>query len=85
MAEKKLFSAERWRVDSGTIFSQCNNCKHLKRGTLSCAAFERIPRDILVNYELHDHPIEGDHGIIFEPIDPNAPKAKQNKKVMPYD
>lgn len=88
MAEKKLFSAERWRVDSGTIFSQCNNCKHfrcLDEETLSCDAFEHIPNDIISNYVIHDHPIEGDHGIFFEPVDPNVPKVKQRKKVMPYD
>lgn len=85
MAEKQLFSAERWRVDSGTIFSQCNNCKHLKRGTHSCKAFARIPDDIIKNYVIHDHPVEGDHGIYFDPIDPNVPKAKRRRKLMPYD
>lgn len=85
---KKAYSAPRWWDNPMPIFPQCNTCKNYigyKDGVICCKAFSKIPKDILNNYELHNHPIEGDHGIIFEPIDPNAPKVKQRKKVMPYD
>ena len=52
----------------GIIEAQCNFCKHLKRGTVTCIAFpERIPDQILSNQWDHTSPIEGDHGIQFEP------------------
>ncbi|MDO4314652.1 MAG: hypothetical protein Q4C45_02665 [Oscillospiraceae bacterium] len=83
--KKKPFSDARWWDNPCAVTSQCGYCKHYKIGTLSCKAFERIPKDILGNYVIHDHPVEGDHGILFEPTDPNVPKVKQRKKVMPYD
>lgn len=83
--EKKLYSDSRWWDNPHPIAAQCGNCKHFKRGTISCKAFVKIPKDILANYEIHDHPIDGDHGFQFEPIDPSAPKPVQRKKVMPYD
>lgn len=79
--EKKPFSDARWWDNPHPIVSQCGYCKHFKRGTLSCKAFELIPKDLLSNYKLHDHPIEGDHGIRFEPIDPNGPKPQKRKKL----
>lgn len=83
--EKKPYRDARWRDNPCAITAQCGYCKHFKRGTVSCKAFPRIPNDILGNYVIHDHPVEGDHGILFEPIDPNGPKPEKRKKLMPYD
>ena len=83
--EKKPYSDPRWWDNPHPIMTQCGICKHFKRGTTGCKAFARIPKDVLANYELHDHPIDGDHGFQFEPIDPSAPRPVQRKKVMPYD
>lgn len=83
--EKKPYSDPRWWDNPQPIIVQCGLCKHYKRGTRSCKAFNYIPHDIFGNYEIHDHPIEGDHGFRFDPIDPNGPKPKKCKKVMPYD
>lgn len=83
--EKKPYSDSRWRDNPCPIMTQCGKCRHFKRGTISCKAFTEIPNDILANYEIHDHPIDGDQGFQFEPIDPSAPRPVQRKKAMPYD
>jgi hypothetical protein len=45
----------------------CIFCRHLKEGTICCAAFpEGIPDDILFALRDHREPYEGDHGIRFE-------------------
>ncbi len=82
---KKPYSDSRWWDNPHPIMTQCGTCKHFKRGTISCKAFSKIPKDILANYILHDHPIDGDRGFQYEPIDPGAPKPVQRKKAMPYD
>ncbi len=82
---KKPYSDPRWWDNPCPITSQCGTCKHFKLGTTSCKAFDKIPKDILANHELHDHPIDGDHGLQYDPIDPDAPRPVRLKKVMPYD
>ncbi len=50
--------------------SQCETCRHWipSRGVpLRCAAFERIPPDILMVRADHTVPYPGDHGIRYEP------------------
>ncbi len=50
------------------IFGQsCGNCTHYQ-GKQSCTAFPAgIPNDIFLGKVIHDHPVPGDHGILFEP------------------
>lgn len=52
----------------------CPLCKHLltQRGEAPrCTAFpEGIPEHIIAGEEYHLEPIEGDHGIQYEPLDP---------------
>jgi hypothetical protein len=61
-----------------TTILQCYQCRHFDRaaqpsGIYRCAAFERIPWEIL--YAEHDHrqPFPGDNGIRFEPVEPFRP------------
>ncbi|WP_371142420.1 hypothetical protein [Burkholderia cepacia] len=52
------------------IEPQCRSCAHWHKGTLVCDAFPEapgIPDAILSNTVIHDHAVEGDHGIQFEP------------------
>lgn len=86
--EKKPYSDARWWDNPMPHTPQCGKCKNYIGyidGLLCCKAFDSIPRDIVLDYVLHDHPIDGDKGFRFEPIDPSAPKPVQRKKVMPYD
>lgn len=39
-----------------------------------CSAFNRIPDDIYEMRTLHDKPIKGDHGFLFEVADGIEPK-----------
>ncbi len=86
---KKPYSDARWRDNPMPRTPFCGYCKHfigIVDGHVSCKAFDKIPRDIMNDYIVHDHPMEGDHGYQFEPKDPdNAPKLTPRKKVMPYD
>lgn len=55
-------------------FSQCVECKHYlgekENGTDYCKAFpEGIPSDVFWSKIIHDKPIEGDHGILYEKIE----------------
>jgi hypothetical protein len=53
-----------------TAKPQCHSCVHWKKGTLTCEAFPDdppgIPDAILTNEVIHDHDVEGDHGIHYE-------------------
>jgi hypothetical protein len=55
--------------------SQCFRCKHYNEANTAdlypnCKAYpERIPIDVFDNKVLHTKPLDGDHGIQFEPID----------------
>ena len=87
---KKKFSDPRWWDDPMFRTPYCGYCKHFipsVDGKIRCKAFERIPHDIINDYVVHDHPIEGDHGYRWEPRDPEtAPKKlTPRKKVMDYD
>lgn len=60
------------QVDDVMILSQCSTCLH-NRGDLTCAAFPlRIPTSILRNEDDHRRAVENDHGIRWEPRDPDA-------------
>lgn len=51
----------------------CMNCKHYRKNApgLTCDAFPAgIPDPILESDQDHRKPIDGDHGIVFDPIDP---------------
>ncbi len=49
----------------GEIPCQCNSCRH-HRGFGKCDAFPAgIPKDILSNRILHNHPVPGDGGIQY--------------------
>lgn len=55
--------------------SQCAFCKHLvaDRGNWHCAAFlQGIPREVKNTEHDHRQPIEGDHGIRWEPYEPGV-------------
>ena len=57
-----------------TPVSQCLFCKHLglpgKNGP-SCAAFpDGIPSPVAFSQVDHRQPVDGDHGIQYEPADP---------------
>lgn len=55
------------------VVSQCFSCKHFDRPWV-CKAFpDRIPIEVIENEVDHRKPVEGDHGIRFEPIDPGKP------------
>ena len=46
----------------------CNDCKHLWKHGCKCDAFpDEIPVDVLIGDRDHRFPIDGDHGIQFEP------------------
>ncbi len=52
----------------------CINCKHLSPDNWSCAAFtEQIPDEVVASIWDHRKPIDGDHGIQYEPINPDFP------------
>lgn len=61
-------------ITNSSIVSQCVYCRHftpnLEQSYSSCRAYPQgIPRQILFNKVRHIFPIEGDHGIQFEPIE----------------
>lgn len=46
----------------------CNNCKHRYPHGIKCDAFpDRIPTAVLIGDIDHRLPIDGDHGIQYEP------------------
>lgn len=50
----------------------CFNCKHKKAEQLKCSAFpDGIPLEILQSSRDHRQPVAGDHGILYDPIDPD--------------
>jgi hypothetical protein len=63
---------------------QCATCKNQIRRTLTCKAFpEGIP-DIITSGKFdHREPYPGDNGIMYDPIDPNNPKAAPYVKLKP--
>jgi len=53
--------------DIRTDISDCGTCKHLYKDGVSCVAFQQgIPDRILVGWESHRGPVEGDNGIQYE-------------------
>lgn len=59
-----------------SIQPQCFDCKRYRGGTQDpetleryhfCEAFKKIPREILFNEVIHDHPVKGDGGLFFVP------------------
>jgi hypothetical protein len=47
----------------------CYKCKHFHDNEITCDAFPNgVPDSIMTSSVRHDHPINGDHGIQFEPI-----------------
>lgn len=68
-----------WILNDESIYypifgEQCVRCKHWSPERpvdfvgSKCAAFARIPREILEGRHDHTHPFPGDGGIRFEPI-----------------
>lgn len=54
-------------------FSQCIECKHYlgkkENDIRYCKAFpDGIPSDVFLSKVIHDKPIEGDHGILYEEV-----------------
>ena len=47
------------------LYAQCADCKHYVR-PFTCAAFEKIPPEILTGSFDHRQPYESDKGIQFE-------------------
>jgi hypothetical protein len=69
------------------MLPQCFNCKHFHTGRDKCDAYpterlyhcdafpdpkRQIPGDILSNTVLHKRPHAVNHGILYDPIDPNV-------------
>jgi hypothetical protein len=53
-----------------TLEPVCFKCKHFDQETSTCPAFEGdIPGDSLNGINDHKKSFEGDHGIMFEPIE----------------
>jgi len=51
----------------------CLKCKHYA-GNARCTAFPKgIPNAILTGRNLHQTPVRGDHGIMYEPRTPQDP------------
>lgn len=54
-------------------FPACNTCKHFnvdpESDVASCAAFARIPKEILTGEVDHTRPVRGDNGIRYEPVE----------------
>lgn len=61
---------ERWKTDEipDSAISQCSLCMNrLENDT--CKAFPNgIPREIKINKVIHSSSVDGDNGIVFEPI-----------------
>ncbi len=58
-----------WR-DGEFLLSQCSVCRHKTMGEQTCEAFPGgIPAEILANNVSHANPIEGDGGLISQPIE----------------
>ena len=54
------------------IFSKCVDCKRMRKegDKFVCEAFPKeIPDEVFWNKKDHTKAIEGDNGIMFEPID----------------
>lgn len=66
------------------IIPQCFTCKHLN-GYWKCAAFAEIAPEILQNRLDHREPIEGDHGIRYESIDPEAKREAADQYAVLRD
>lgn len=53
--------------------SPCTSCKHFNvdvREENVCTAFpDGIPREIFFGYNQHRGPVDGDHGIHWEPVE----------------
>lgn len=80
---KKPFSDARWWDDPGGHTTQCGYCKNYlgyQDGVCKCKAFDQIPRDILADFVLHDHPIDGDHGYQYKAKDSNTPKPQKTPR-----
>jgi hypothetical protein len=69
------------------MLPQCFNCKHFHTEGDKCDAYpterlyncdafpdpkREIPGDLLSNMVLHTTPYAGDHGILYDPIDPTV-------------
>ena len=64
---------------------QCATCKHAIPMSLACKAYPNgIPKEIISGRWDHREHFPGDHGILYEPEDPNnvqsAPYAKNKVK-----
>jgi hypothetical protein len=67
-------------VTSKNTFSEpiCNNCKHWNKGTLSCKAFSRIPKEILSGYNDHSKPLlSQDNDFVFEALTATEKRERQ--------
>lgn len=47
----------------------CARCRHYRTGAVCAAYPDGIPLAIVDQQVIHDHPLPGDHGIQFEPIE----------------
>lgn len=63
--DNKPYSDSRWRDNPNPVFAQCNDCAHYL-GYGKCEAFEKIPKEIVINKVMHDRPYPGDNGIIYK-------------------
>lgn len=68
------------------LMPYCRVCKHFdpqEYGYFSCRAFPLgIPEAITAHEVVHDHPMNGDNGLVFEPKDPGAQEYFEHMKGM---
>ncbi len=63
---------------------QCIGCKHYTMMS-TCEAFpNKIPYEIISGHFIHTEPYPGDHGIMYDPIDPDEEpeEAEEQKSVL---
>lgn len=59
----------------------CCKCKHHQFGTKTCKAFpDGIPAAIWIADEGHRSPVDGDHGILFDPLDMVDPGTHEHDR-----
>jgi hypothetical protein len=85
-----MFNLWGWKMTSPVLPPEkCQQCVHMHgfrpnlRRVFCCAFINGLPLSVLNGEEIHDHPIDGDHGIQFQAIpDDFDPNPEPNDEVV---